>query len=160
MNITNITAWLGLVFSLIALYLQWNDKRPRLHISSRVVTRSLPSLSDESLNKVAPVLSIYLSNPGEKPIYVKEVHLILGKGQEFEIFEYNAIYKKLTKPFTIDPLRGYDFVVDSQQLVDALKSKGYIAEVRTTIKIYDELNRSYKSKLTLSAKQLLRDEEV
>lgn len=157
MNTTEITAWLGLLFSLIALYWQWNDKRPRLNISPRVVLRPMPSLSN---NKDAIVLSIYLSNPGEKPVHVNEVRLVPNKGQEFQIFEYNAMYKNLSKPFTIDPLRGYDFLVDGQQLAHTLKAKGYLGEISVTIKVYDELNRQYKIKHTLSITELLSSDRI
>ncbi len=154
MTATDVTAWLALILSVISLYRQWNDKRPRLDIRPGIEARSLPTLSSE--NKNVPVLSVYLSNPAEKPIYIKDVWLVLNKGQKIQIFEYNAMYPRFLQPFTIDPLRGRDVVVRGQQLAEDLQSQGYNGEVRAIVSVEDETGKQYKSKpFQFSIAQLL-----
>ena len=149
MNITDIAAWLALFLSGISLYWQWNDKRLRLDVSPSVIVRPpllTPDASSGNSKKSVSALLVKLSNPGEKPIRVKDVYFVPNNGQGFQVFEDNPLYADLSRLITIDPLREYDFVVSGQRLAETLKARGYTGEVRAIIKVRGELDKQYKSK--------------
>lgn len=157
MAFSDLIAAIAIILSIISLYLQLRDKRPRLDVRPRIQVREFPS--SHSVNKSAPALAVYLSNPSEKPIHIKNIWLIPRTGQKIQIFEFHTIYPKFSRPFTIDPLRGRDFLVLGQEIADDLTQLGYKEKVQATIVVHDETNRQYKSKrIRFSIAQLIQPE--
>jgi hypothetical protein len=140
LSATDVIAVLGLILSIIALLWQWLDKRPRLHIDANVARRPVPSF-----NYSMPVLLVYISNPGETPVYVQDVWLVLGKSRKMQLYEFNSFYGKMAQPFTLESLRGQAFIVEGERLGKELQTLGYTTTVRAPVYVRDETNRYHKS---------------
>jgi len=154
-----LPGWLALGLSLLQW---WRDKRPRLVIAVSVTQKSLPMPDPPNIiPKATPVLSIYLSNPGHVPVYVRDLWFRLAKGKEFKLSEYNALYSEISQPFAVDPLRGYEFLVNTKDLIADLKDSGYSENnVVGYVKVRDELGKHYKSKKVRFAVSDLRPAET
>jgi hypothetical protein len=144
MIFTEIIAGVALIFSAISLLWQWNDKRLRLYINPRVVYRELPISFTEQ--NIINVLSIHISNPGEKPIYIEDVLLMANKGQEIQLFQYNTLYQRLPESFILESHRGKEYIVGVKPLIEDLKAKDIKGNIYVAICVKDEINKCYKSK--------------
>jgi hypothetical protein len=105
------------------------------------------------VNTVA--LCVYMSNPGEKPVYISGVYLKLQKGPIFQLDDFHAIYDGLFRPFSIEPLRGYTFTIWGEKLAKLLQENKIDGNLQAKIIVRDEVNKQYKSKpLRFSVSQL------
>jgi hypothetical protein len=160
---TDITAALAIILSVISLVWQWREKRPDLRVSPQIETKPLPIASDgmggfANVNTVA--LCIYLTNPGEKPVYVSGVYLKLQKSQTFQLDDFHALYDGLFRPFSIEPLRGYTFNIWGEKLAKLLQENGINGNLKAKIIVRDEVNKQYKSKSLRFSVSQLRDKTV
>lgn len=145
--IGDLIAGLALVLSGLSLLWQWRDKRPRLIVSANVTPESLPTADPLNPHKATPVLSIYLSNPGRVPIYVRDLRFKLAKGKEFPLFEYHALYSQIFQPFVVDPLRGRKFVVNTENFIKNHEEiLGYSENIVGYVRVRDEVGKYFKSK--------------
>ena len=159
--INDLFAGLALILSVVSLLWQWWDKRPRLSVSARVVQESLPtSEPSDVVHKTPPVLSVYISNPGRVPVYVRDIWFELATGKELQLFEYNAIHSELFHPFVVEPLRGHKFDVNTTSLIKGLETLGYFESVDGYVKVRDELRKYFKSKKIRFAVSDLRPAET
>lgn len=148
----DITAWLALVVSGVTLVLtvawRWLDKRPRLIIGQPQITTVDDYLNYDGIQTqvTSPVIAVYLSNPGDQPVYVRDVWLIPSKGQEFQLYDHHSIYQRWSQPLAIEPLRGHQVLAASKQAAEDLRSKGYTGEVIAHIKVRSETGTNYTSR--------------
>ena len=147
--LSDIIAIIALILSITSLYWQWREKRPHLKVTPSIEVKSLSIGSNGQggfAQKDTVAFCVYLANPSEKPVHVTAVHLYPQKGKEIPLGEFDALYQRLFRPFTIEPLRGHTFTVWGQTLVKALQESGFNDTVEARVIVKDEVNKQYKSK--------------
>ncbi|HKP52022.1 MAG TPA: hypothetical protein VJ183_05160 [Chloroflexia bacterium] len=160
MNATDIAAWLALLIGVIGLYWKWQDRKPQLVFGDPGVI-ALGLIRNDAL-ELDSVLAVYIHNPSDKPIHVSELELTPLKGENLfrsqkrlnmlqfklplAIFTYpdDAIFHP---PFTVEPMRGCYYYFRWNRLQERLTFRGFNGEVRARIKVLDETNREYRSKI-------------
>jgi hypothetical protein len=158
---SNAIAVAALLLSGLSLYLQSRQRRPAVRVTAEVETHSLP-VGVDSFSPMAPrdvpVLSVRFINPSERPVHVSDVALALG-GVMLPLIEFNALYKGLRQPFTVEPLRSHNFVVRGVDLGDLLHSKGISGSPRVRIVAHDEAGKTHRSpELSLEVQKLVDGE--
>ena len=160
-SINDLFTGLALVLSAISLWWQWWDRRRRLSISAEVIQKLLPVTDPPDIvRKTIPILSIYISNPGRVPIYVRDIWFELATGREFQLFKYHVMYSGLFCPFVVEPLRGHEFDVHTEGLIKELEILGCFENVVGYVKARDELGKHFRSKEVRFAVSDLRPAET
>jgi nitrate reductase NapE component len=160
--VLEVAAIVALVFTAISLYSKWRERRPNLRVSPNIEVRPLPITSDGQggfADKNTVALCIYLSNPSEKPVHVSSVYLKPRKAKMIQLDQFHALAQGLFPPFTIEPLRGYTFVVWGEKLAKLLGENGLDGNLQAEVVVQDEVNKQYKSKPLRFAVHQLRDQE-
>jgi hypothetical protein len=152
-RVTDVTAVLALLLSIISLYWQWTRNRPRLKIVPMIRHHNFALIFDGTEREV-PALKIRVSNPGEKPVHISKVGLILRKGIEISLSQWLSD----PLPMVIDPQAGCEFWIKGPELARELEKHSDVKNLKVAICVTDVVGRVYRSQwFRLSAKQLMRD---
>lgn len=156
---TDITAWLGAITGVLGLMLGVIN----IWYNNRKLDVELPGMKTvdttfSTQGNPREMLSFRLSNPRSMPIHVRDLWLVLPNGKELPIYQYLDIQtNRLDFRFTVEPFKGWDFIVAGDLLLEDLESNGITDQIKVHIKVYDETGRSYKSKVfPLSIPQLAK----
>ncbi len=124
-TVTAIVATAALIVSVLSLYLQRRDKRPRLKI-----TGSLSTFTDGDFNPGEHVYMLGVANRGSIPVTVTQLYIWYSRSWKFVFPEIRG-----TRPLPcrLDPGDGSSWWVGYEALREALRRSGLKGKV--TIKI-------------------------
>ncbi len=144
MSITDIIAFLGLALGLANLWLYLRERIPVLRVLPSVEKKLLPIVGADT-SPLAPVLSIRLVNPTDKPIAIKSVFVQPDGGNRIGVQPFHGLGSP-TPPPVVEPRRDFYFIVRGEDLINSLQASTNSPRIRVQVIVQDKLDREYKSK--------------
>ena len=130
----------GVIGTLVAVYTAYAQKREK---SSRIRVEVNNSLLDYETHLSDMVLTIYASNPGQKPVTLSSQGFILPDKKRLFLRSPGSTVRF---PYELLPEKNCTVWIDAKELAHTLKSEGYDGKIKLIGFYLDQVGRMYESR--------------